>query len=141
MTRPRVLLADDHAMFAEGLRHILAPHVDIVGVVGNGGQAVAAVRQLIPDVIVLDVSMPVMNGIVVARRLRELATPPKVVFCTMHADPAFLREALAAGAAGYVIKSAAGSEVIEAIRHVLRDETYVSPQLGNLISGSTESNR
>ena len=141
MTRPRVLLADDHAMFAEGLRHILAPHVDVVGVVRNGGQAVVAVRQLHPDVIVLDVSMPVMNGIVVARRLRELAIPPKIVFCTMHADPAFLREALTVGAAGYVVKSAAGSEVIEAIHHVLRGETYVSPQMSDLGSDSTGNTR
>jgi DNA-binding NarL/FixJ family response regulator len=125
--RPRVLLGDDHALFSDKLRSLLAPHFDVVGAANDGEEVIAAARRLRPDVIVLDISMPVLNGLKAARRLKETGMRTKIVFCTTHADPTFVREAFDAGATGYVVKTAAASEIISAIRAALRDHPYVSP--------------
>ena len=109
MARPRVLLGDDHVMFCEGLRSILEPHFEVVGIAENGQELVAAAERLQPDVVVADVSMPLLNGIGAARKLQKTKRPPKIVFLTMHADPTFATEAFRAGASGYVLKSSPGS--------------------------------
>jgi len=129
MNLPRVLLADDHAMFTEGLRSILEPHVEIVGTASDGEQVILAVQRLHPDVVVMDISMPLLNGIKAARKLQEVGTSSKIIFLTMVGDPAFVTEAFHAGAAGYVLKSSAGSEIIIAIREALQGRTYVSPRV------------
>src|SRR5690349_8232682 len=100
MNLPRVLLADDHAMFAEGLCSILGPHFEIVGTAADGEQEIAAVQRLHPDVVVMDISMPLLNGIKAARKLQEIGTSSKIIFLTMVGDPAFVTEAFRAGAAG-----------------------------------------
>src|SRR5262245_59569521 len=106
-------------MFTDGLRRILSPHFEIVGTAEDGAAAVTAAERLRPDVVILDISMPVLHGIKAARKLQQLEMPCRIVFCTMHNDPALVREALRAGAAGYVLKNAAGSEMICALREIL----------------------
>jgi two-component system, NarL family, response regulator NreC len=120
MSLPRVLLVDDHRMFLEGLCSILSRHFEVVGTAANGEEALAAARQLQPDVIVMDLSMPVLNGMEATRKLREMNTRSKIILVTMYTDPAFASEALDAGASGYVLKSDAGAELVAAIREVLQ---------------------
>ena len=129
MSLPRVLLVDDHRMFLEGLCSILSRHFEVVGTATNGEEALAAERQLQPDVIVMDLSMPVLNGMEATRKLREMNTRSKIILVTMYTDPAFASEALDAGASGYVLKSDAGAELVAAIREVLQGQTHVSHRL------------
>jgi len=136
MGRPRVLLGDDHAMFSEGLRRILEPHFEVSGIVENGRDLLAAVEQLRPDVIVVDISMPLLNGIEVARRLQKTAHAPKVVFLTMHEDGTFATAAFRAGAAGYVLKRSAASEIVTAIQEAVRGRTYISPLIAGGVLGT-----
>lgn len=136
MGRPRILLGDDHAMFSEGLRAILEPHFDVVGTAENGLEVIAAVQQLKPDVVVMDISMPLLNGIGAAGRLQKMDAPPKIVFLSMHADATFATEAFRAGAAAYVLKSSSASEIVTAIQEAIRGRTYISPTIaGDVLSG------
>ena len=127
MTRPRILLADDHQIVVEGLRGLLEPEFEIVGIVADGREVLAAVEALRPDVIVLDVTMPSLNGIEAARQLRAAGSPVKVVFLTMHRETTYAARALDAGAVGFVLKHEAASELITAIRQALLGRTYVTP--------------
>jgi DNA-binding NarL/FixJ family response regulator len=127
MTRPRVLIADDHAIVAEGLRLLLKDRCELVGIVNDGAALIAAALDLRPDVIVADISMPGMDGLEAVRRMREKGVSSKVVMLTMYADPDLAQEALAAGANAYVIKHSAGEELLKAIHDVLRGLTYVTP--------------
>lgn len=129
MSKPRVLLADDHQILAEGLRGLLEPEFEVVAVVADGRQLVAAARKHRPDVIVTDVGMPLLNGIDAAGQLRDLGVKAKVVFLTMHHDVAYARRAMAAGASGYVLKQSAASELVTAVREALRGQTYVTPKI------------
>jgi DNA-binding NarL/FixJ family response regulator len=140
MGRPRVLLGDDHVMFCEGLRSILEPHFEVVGIVENGQELVAAAERLQPDVVVADVSMPLLNGIGAARKLQKMKRPPKVVFLTMHADATFATEAFRAGASGYVLKSSPGGEIVTAIQEAIQGRTHISAAVaGGVLSGLMES--
>ena len=123
----RVLLADDHSLVAAGLRSILESSYDVVGMADNGRALVQAAEQLKPDVILLDISMPELNGIEAARRLRKLVPRAKLIFVTMHTDATFVREALRAGGAGYVAKGSAPKELVTAIEEVLHGHTYLTP--------------
>ena len=127
MTRPRVLLADDHQIVAEGLRSLLEPEFELVGIVTDGRAAVATALALVPEVVVLDITMPSLNGIEAAQQLRAAGSPAKVVILTMHREPAYASRALDAGAAGFVLKHAATAELVTAIRQVLQGRTYVTP--------------
>lgn len=129
MSRTRILLADDHKMFAQGLRGLLEDEFDLVGSVENGQALVDVARELAPDVIVADISMPVLNGLDAVRKLREQGVTAKVIFLTMHADDRLLAEAFRCGGAGYVLKQSAGEELILAIRQVLAGHKYVTPLL------------
>ena len=97
MGRPRLLLGDDHAMFSEGLQRILEPQFEIVGTAENGLDLVAAAERLQPAVVVADLSMPLLNGIGVVRRLKKAANPPKIILLTMHADPMLATQAFKEG--------------------------------------------
>jgi DNA-binding NarL/FixJ family response regulator len=125
--KPRLLLADDHTLLLEGIRLMLEPEFELVGSVEDGQALLAAAKTLKPDVILLDISMPVLNGIDAARRLRKLLPSAKLIFLTMHADPDYVAEAFRAGAMGYLLKRAAASELLTAIRAVLKGNHYVSP--------------
>ena len=126
MSRPTVLLADDHEIAIEGLRRILEPNYEVVGVALNGRTLLTAAEQLRPDVIVVDVSMPLLNGIEAVRQIRKTDQKVKIVFISMHPDLVYVTEALQAGGSAYVLKSSAGTEIATAVRHALRGKTFVS---------------
>lgn len=123
----RLLLADDHALMLEGLLRLLSGEFEIVGTVTNGRAVLEEAKQLNPDVIVLDVSMPELNGIETARRLSTILPSAKIVFVTQQLDPAYVHAAFAAGAMGYVAKQSAAKDLVEAIRLALSDRYYVTP--------------
>jgi DNA-binding NarL/FixJ family response regulator len=129
MPRPTVLLADDHAVVAEGLASLLRATFSLVGTVADGEQLLRAARQHRPDVIVTDLSMPRMSGLEALRRLKADGVTARVIFLTMHADAELAVEALRAGAAGFVVKHAAAHELVTAIQTVLRGRMYVTPSL------------
>jgi DNA-binding NarL/FixJ family response regulator len=126
---PTVLLADDHAVFTDGLASLLRPSYEIVGSVRDGRQLLEAADRLHPDVIVADVSMPAMSGLDALRRLRERRSHSRAILLTMHADPRLAAEALRAGAAGFVLKEATGDELLTAIKEVLAGRTYLTPAI------------
>ena len=129
MSRPRVLLADDHRVVSEGLKHLLADDFDLVGVVEDGRSLVAEAKKLHPDVIVADISMPHLNGIDAMVQLKKDNAGVKVVFLTMHHEPAYARRALEAGAAGFVVKHSAPAELVMAIHSALKGQTFITPAL------------
>jgi DNA-binding NarL/FixJ family response regulator len=133
--RPRILLADDHLMVAEALRSLLTPEFDLVGVVGDGAAMIDAAKELRPDVIVADVTMPHLNGIGALLRLRQEGIQVPVVFLTMRREVSFARRALEAGASGFVLKHSAPFELLEAIRAALDGRTYLTPQLAGEVLG------
>jgi DNA-binding NarL/FixJ family response regulator len=125
----RVLLADDHTMVAQGLASLLREEVDLVGTVGDGQALIDAARRLRPDVIVADMTMPVMDRLEALHRLKAQRSPAKVIVLTMHADAQLATAALRAGAAGYVLKHAAGEELLTAMQAVLQGRTSLTPLL------------
>ena len=139
MSKPRILIADDHQILAEGLRGLLEPEYDVVGVVADGREMVAAAKEHRPDVIVADVTMPLLNGIDAAVQLRDVGVKAKVVFLTMHRDVAYARLAMGAGAAGFVLKHSVASELVTAVREALKGRTYVTPMIaGELLQSYRE---
>src|SRR5688572_14114451 len=127
MSRPRLLLADDHTMFSQGLQSLLEDEFDLVGAVADGEALVEATLRLKPDVIIVDISMPVLNGFDAVRKLKKLGVKVKIIFLTMHADDRLLAEAFRCGGSGYVLKQSAGEELIAGIRQVLQGKRYVTP--------------
>ena len=125
--RPRVLLADDHTLVLEGLRKLLEDQCDLVSTVEDGRALVEAAQRLRPDVILLDISMPLLNGMDAARQLRKVVPDSKLIFLTMHADPTYASEAFRVGASGYLLKRSAASELSQAISGVLKGQYYVTP--------------
>ena len=139
MKHSTVLIADDHSVVVEGLRRILdRPEFEVVGVVNDGRALVQAAAQLQPDVIITDVAMPLLNGIDAAREIHKQNRKPKIVFLTMHPEVAYATAALAAGASGYVLKSAAGEELINAIRDALNGRIYISKVLATSVEHARE---
>jgi len=127
MSRPKILLADDHKMFAQGLQSFLEDEFELVGTVADGQALVEAAHELDPDVIVVDISMPVLNGFDAVRQLKKEGMPAKIIFLTMHADDSLVVEAFRCGGSGYVLKQSAGEELITAIELVLAGHEYVTP--------------
>jgi DNA-binding NarL/FixJ family response regulator len=128
----RVLLADDHALMREGLRVLLEadPGVVVVAAVANGRDAVRMARELSPDVAVMDISMPDLNGIEATRQIRSRSPATQVVVLSMHSSREHVHQALAAGALGYLLKESASAEVLSAIRHARAGRRYVSAAIG-----------
>jgi DNA-binding NarL/FixJ family response regulator len=129
MRRTRVLLADDHKIVLDGLRSLLEPTFDLVGTVEDGRALVSTAQQLRPDVIVVDISMPLLNGIEAVRQIKKLDSQVKVVFLTMHPDVTYAIRAFEAGAAGFVLKHSASSELLTAIQEAIKGRTYVTPMI------------
>jgi DNA-binding NarL/FixJ family response regulator len=128
-SRPRILIADDHAIFAEALCSYLEKTFTVVGVVADGRAMVNETIRLRPDVIVTDVSMPLLNGLEAARRIREQAPNVKFVFLTMHDDPNLAAAALELGPVAFVLKRTGGLELLRAIEHILNGRPYLTPKL------------
>jgi DNA-binding NarL/FixJ family response regulator len=127
--RPRVLLADDHRLVVEGLSKLLQNEIELVGSASSGAEAVEMAAALQPDVVLMDISMPGMNGVEAAKELREKAPHAKVIAITMHNSPVYLRESMKAGMAGFVLKQSAASELAAAVHAVMRNERYITPLL------------
>jgi DNA-binding NarL/FixJ family response regulator len=130
MKRPRVLLADDHRMLREAFTQLLAAECDVVAAVADGRALLAMAPVLRPDIVVLDVAMPLLNGLDAARRLKQDMPEIKLIFLTVSEDADVAAEALRIGASGYLLKNSAASELRRAIREVFRGRTYVTPLAG-----------
>jgi DNA-binding NarL/FixJ family response regulator len=125
--RARVLLADDHALVSAGISKLLENDFDLIGTVADGRALVAAVRERHPDVILLDISMPVLNGLEAARQIRKDSPTAKLIFVTVHSDTPYVIEAFRAGASGYVLKRSAAAELLTAVHQVLDNNVYLTP--------------
>jgi DNA-binding NarL/FixJ family response regulator len=129
MSRPRILLADDHAILREGLVRLLEPRFEVLGAVADGRALIREVERLRPDVVVLDVGMPLLNGIEAATRLAESSRTVKIVFLTQHAGKEYVQAAFRIGASGYVLKNAASAELDTALTEVLAGRRFLSSEL------------
>jgi len=129
MKLARVLIADDHTLLAEALRTLLQNHCEVVGIVGDGRALLEAAHRLKPDVAVVDLAMPLLNGLDATHQLKEKMPGLKVIFLTMNQDPELARRAMQAGALGYLLKRSAASELIHAIREALKGRTYVTAEI------------
>jgi len=127
MQRPRVLLADDQALLLDAFEKLLVPECDIVGHAADGRALVAAASTLKPDVIVLDIGMPLLNGLEAGRQIKQTLRDVKLVFLTMNQDPDLATEAFRVGASAYLLKHSAASELTTAIREVMQGRSYVTP--------------
>jgi DNA-binding NarL/FixJ family response regulator len=127
MTKPRVLLADDHTMLLEAFQKLLADECDVVGAVSDGRALVAAAATLHPDVIVVDVAMPLLNGIDAARQIKQAQPDARIIVLTMNEDPEVAAEAFRAGACGYLLKRSAASELMTAILEAVQHRSYITP--------------
>ncbi len=135
MKRIRILLADDHAIVRQGFKMILSAQTDmeIVGEAGNGREAVEQAEQLRPDIVVMDVAMPELNGIEATRRLAASMPHTRVIALSMHKDSVYVREILRAGARGYLLKDSGAGDLVSAIRAVASGESYLSPAVSNAV--------
>jgi DNA-binding NarL/FixJ family response regulator len=135
MKRIRILLADDHAVVRQGFKMILSAQSDmeIVGEAGNGREAVERAEELRPDVVVMDVAMPELNGIEATRRLAGSAPHTRVVALSMHKDSVYVREILRAGARGYLLKDSPAGDLVAAVRAVATGQSYLSPAVSNAV--------
>ena len=141
MKKPTVILADDHTLVLEGFRRLLEAQCELLATVGDGQALLKAVAQQHPDIVILDISMPVMNGIEAARALKSQFPSVKLLFVTMHADPAYIRAAFQAGASGYILKQSLGDELTQALHAVLRGHTYVTPLIAKeVVDGMLNGN-
>jgi DNA-binding NarL/FixJ family response regulator len=136
MTRPRILMADDHVMLLEAFRALLEPEFDVVGAVTDGRMLLEEFSRLHPDVVVLDISMPLLNGLDAGRQLAAQRKSVKLIYLTMNPNPDLAGEALRLGASGYVLKSSAAHELKQAIHEALRGRSYITPLITRDLVGS-----
>jgi DNA-binding NarL/FixJ family response regulator len=127
LTRPRVLVADDHQMLVDALKRVLEPRCEVVGMASNGRELLKAAARLQPDIIVLDIAMPELNGLDAARHLKSSMPKLKIIFMTMNEDPDMVGEAFRAGASAFLLKQGAALELTDAIEKVLKGGSYVTP--------------
>jgi DNA-binding NarL/FixJ family response regulator len=127
MSRPRILLGDDHTLVLDGFRKLLEDRCEIVGAAEDGRTLLRMAQELEPDIVTLDISMPQLNGVDAARKLKKILPRTHLIFVTMHDDPAYVNEAFKAGASGYLLKRSAGSELRQAIQSVMDGQCYVTP--------------
>jgi DNA-binding NarL/FixJ family response regulator len=129
MTRPRVLIADDHSIILAGLRKLVEEQCEVVGTVEDGRALLEAAQRLCPDIILLDIAMPLLNGLDAARQLVKLVPQSKLIFLTMQSSPTYATEAFKAGASGYLLKRSAVTELPQAIQSVIKGQYYITPVL------------
>jgi DNA-binding NarL/FixJ family response regulator len=126
MEKPRLILADDHQLLVDGIRKLLEPEFNLIETVADGRSAVEAYHRLKPDLVLLDIGLPLLNGIEVARQIRRASPGAKILFVTMQTDRIYVEEAFRAGGSGYLLKQAAARELVDAIRAVLTGRFYIS---------------
>lgn len=143
MSKLRILLADDHEIFREGLKMLISaqPDMEVIGEAKNGRMAVDLAQQLQPDIVVMDVSMPELNGLKATEKLKGMCPHLKILTLTRHTDDGYLQQLLKVGASGYVLKQSASSELIRAIRTVSKGNTYIDPALTKRVINSFVSGR
>lgn len=129
MKLPRAILADDHTLVTEALHGLIAPQFDVVAKVADGHALLASVLALKPDVVVVDIAMPLLNGLEACRQIKGKIPGVKIVFLTMNEDPELAVEAVRSGASGYVLKKSAASELLQAMQLAIRGKSYVTPQI------------
>jgi DNA-binding NarL/FixJ family response regulator len=137
MLSTRVVLADDHRLMLDALKKLLEPEFAVVGAFGDGHELLNSAPALNPHVIVLDIGMPTMNGLTAGQRLKQLMPAVKLIYLTMNQDQDMAAEAFRLGASGYLLKSSAGSELVSAIRTVVRGGTYITPRMTEDVIGSS----
>jgi len=133
MTRTRILLADDHTMISAGFQKLLEPHYEVVGSVADGRALLKAAAELNPDVVLLDVGMPLLNGLDAARALKKTMPHVKLIFLTMNPDSDIAAEAIRTGASAYLLKNSNPSELLQAVHDVVRGLSYVTPQISRAL--------
>jgi DNA-binding NarL/FixJ family response regulator len=129
MKRTRILLADDHTMICAGFQKLLEPEYEVVGCVGDGRAMLEAAVELKPDLVLLDIGMPLLNGLDAARALKKMMPHVKLIFLTMNADSDVASEAIRMGASAYLLKNSQPSELLQAVHNVIRGVSYVTPQV------------
>lgn len=127
--KPRILIADDHLLVAEGIQKLLESEVEVLGVFADGRALTKAVPELHPDLIIVDISLPLLNGLDAARQVKQFDPTIKILMLTMHADQVFVVEAFRLGVTGYVLKQSLSGELQHAVREVLKGNTYISPSI------------
>ncbi len=132
----RIVLGDDHALILDGIRTVLQAHYDVVGQAQDGRALVQVAERLRPDVVIADISMPLLNGFEAATQIKKALPSTRVIFLSQHLNPAYLKHALKLGASGYVLKSGATEELHQAIQAVMRGKTYVTPAFGEDVIGN-----
>ena len=140
MTRARIILADDHRLMLDALKKLLEPEFEIVGTFENGQTLVEHAAELHPNVIVLDVGMPQMNGLIAGKKLKQELPLVKLVYLTMNQDPDIAGEAFRLGASAYLLKNSSGSELVRAIGEVVRGRYYITPLMTKEMDGSFVQN-
>jgi len=136
MQRTRIILADDHKLMLDALKNLLEPEFEVVGAFGDGHSLVEKAPQLQPNVIVLDIGMPTMNGLSAGQRLKQLMPTVKLIYLTMNQDQDLAAEAFRLGASGYLLKTSAATELVDAIRSVVRGGSYITPLMTEDVIGS-----
>lgn len=136
MKRTRIILADDHSLFVDALKKFLEPEFEVVATFNDGYSLVKGAPRLNPDLIVLDISMPLMNGFSAGERLKQLIPRTRLIYLTMNLDPDVAAEAFRLGASGYLVKNSAGTELIKAIRETSLGRSYITPLLTKGMVGS-----
>ena len=140
MKRPRVILADDHTLMLDALKNLIEPEFEVVGAFADGHTLVEEAPKLNPNVIVLDIGMPMMNGLMAGQRLKQLMPLVKLVYLTMNHDPDVAGEAFRLGASAFLLKNSAAAELLQAIREVIRGGYYVTPLMTKGMEGSFVQN-
>ena len=142
MKNVRVLIADDHRIVLDGLKNIIEPAFNLVGTVEDGRALVKAAEKLHPDVIIVDISMPLLNGIEAVQQIKKVNADVKVIFLTMHQEAAYAKRAFEAGASGYVLKHSASAELITAVSEAIQGRTYITPLIaGDLLESYRNSDK
>ena len=139
MSKARLVIADDHSIVLEAYRQLLEPEYTVVGTASNGQELLAIAPKLAPDVILLDISMPTLNGLDVARQLKATVPHSKLIFVTMMSEPFYISQAFAMGASAYVLKQSASTELLSALTAALKNQRYVSPQLSLEVQDAIET--
>lgn len=140
MNRPRIVIADDHRLVGDAFAKLIAEAFEVVGVVGDGRQLIRAVQAFSPNAVILDIGMPLMNGLDATEELKRLSPETKIVVLTMSEDPQIATEALRRGASAFLIKAGAGAELIKALHEVMRGQTYITPRIAQKMRDEWERN-